>query len=361
MNKLVFVLPSLSGGGAEKFVINLYHAMEQYQGYDCHIVILDNKIEHAIPGNMQIHVVTEAATVSKSGIGRLTYRKKLAQLVDSYIDRAIGSDCVILSNMFYADKVMSESRHRVLHVIHSAYTESLLTGKNALRKYAIKRNINKVYGRHPLIFVSEGARMSFQSSFHHSSRQHVIYNPIPKKKICELAACDADVPQESYLVHVGRFNREKRHDRLLQAFAKAKTDLKLLLIGDGKLKSSLLQQIEMLGLDGRVDLIGFTSNPYPYIKRAKALLLTSDFEGLPTAILEAMCLNTPIVALDCPGGIREILEPNSPSLVCFDNQSKLVAAIDNVVNRPEDYTCDLPGRFDTRSVASKYAELLAEL
>jgi len=79
--------------------------------------------------------------------------------------------------------------------------------------------------------------------------------------------------------------------------AKGKIDIKLVLIVEGKPEKNIRAQVEELGLLERVIFIGFKKNPYPYIKQAKGLVLTSDFEGLPTMIPEAISLDAPLQQL----------------------------------------------------------------
>ncbi|MDB4308286.1 glycosyltransferase [Gammaproteobacteria bacterium] len=103
--------------------------------------------------------------------------------------------------------------------------------------------------------------------------------------------------------------------------------------------------------------IGFKKNPYPYIKQAKELVLTSDFEGLPTMILEAISLDVPVVTTDCPGGIRDIVDHNSPSLVPLANDRMLAATIDDVLKHPEKYLMPVQDKFDSQRVAEQYGAL----
>jgi glycosyltransferase involved in cell wall biosynthesis len=298
-------------------------------------------------------------SVSKKGFNRFTYRMKISRIVDDYISRVIGDDCTVLANMMFVDKIMSRSRHRAFHVIHSAYSQSLLMGKSAIHRYFIRRNISKVYSHHPLVFVSRGARDSFRANFREQSGAHVIYNPVPVEQIRYLSTADVEVPTGDYIVHVGRFNRAKRHDRLLDAFSKLQSDAKLVLLGDGKLESKVRAQVEELGLGGRVLFSGFVKNPYPLIKRARALVLCSDFEGLPTVVLEAICLGVPIVATDCPGGIREIIDGSSPSLVPLGDVGALAGAMQDALDHPEKYRTSLAEKFQSRIVADQYKLLFS--
>jgi glycosyltransferase involved in cell wall biosynthesis len=174
-----------------------------------------------------------------------------------------------------------------------------------------------------------------------------------------LADREAAGMEDSYIVHVGRFNRQKRHDRLLKAFARVQANLKLVLLGEGRLETDIRALVGQLGLTQRVLFMGFRQNPYPWIKGAKALVLTSDFEGLPTVILEAISLGTPVVVTDHPGGIREIIAADSPSLVPLDDVDGIAAAIDDAVVHPEKYTSPLDQKFTSRFIAEQWARLFA--
>jgi glycosyltransferase involved in cell wall biosynthesis len=208
-----------------------------------------------------------------------------------------------------------------------------------------------------MIFVSQGALDGFCAHFRSSVDKTVICNPVNATEVRALAECEPAGVEGSYIVHVGRFNRQKRHDRLLQAFAKVRSNVKLVLLGDGRLEADIRALADQLGLTGRLVFMGFRQNPYPLIKSAKALVLSSDVEGLPTVILEAISLGTAVVATDCPGGIREIIARDSPSLVPLDDIDALAAAIDDAVDHPEKYTSSLDEKFSSRFAADQYDRL----
>lgn len=357
MKKLVFVLPGIAGGGAERVVLTLYRAMETYCSYECHIISLSRRVSHHIDPDLRIHFLEEVSRISKKGLKRLTYRGKAVRIIDDYIENAIGSDCIVLSNMMFSDKIMSLSRHHVYHLIHSSYTQSILGHRSFYERYFAKMNINNVYRNHPLIFVSQGAYESFCKSFRSEAEKHVIYNPINDHEIQAKAEAETPDLASDYIIHVGRFNRAKRHDRLIEAFSRVRSHTKLVLLGEGGLESSVRALAEKKGLTDRVIFHGFRKNPYPYIKNARALVLTSDFEGLPTTIIEAMYLGVPVVSTDCPNGPREIIPRSSPSLVPLDNLDLLSAAIENALINPEKYKLSLDRKFSSAFAAKQYDQL----
>ncbi len=112
------------------------------------------------------------------------------------------------------------------------------------------------------------------------------------------------------LLFLGRLKPQKRPDVLLEALARAReqVDARLWLCGDGPLRGDVERRIAELGLSGAVELLGFQDNPFTLMRHADLFVLTSDFEGLPNALIEAQGLGLPAVATRCPFGPDEIIE-----------------------------------------------------
>ncbi|MFA0077648.1 glycosyltransferase [Vibrio artabrorum] len=358
IRKMVFVISALKGGGAEKFVLNLYKAMEKYQGYECHIVSIEKAVEHNVDG-YRVHFVSDFCNVSKKGLRRLSYKKNIARAVDDYIIKNISEDAFVLSNMLLADKIMSKSVLRVNHVIHSSYYSAFLKGKNWLKVIKIKNQISTIYKSHPLVFVSKASQLEYEDNFKTKTKNEVIYNPVEVDDIELMSKVNIDIDiGQDYFVHVGRFNRAKRHDRLIYAYGQLSShSTKLLLLGGGTGMSSVKAQVNDMGLQDFVVFGGFIDNPYPYIKNAKALVLTSDFEGLPTVLIEAIALGTPIITTNCSGGVLEIVDVNSNAVVNSNDPSKIANAMDLVCDRPDYFKSSLSHKFLASEVALKYHHL----
>src|SRR5690606_29182020 len=141
--------------------------------------------------------------------------------------------------------------------------------------------------------------------------QHIIpiYNPYEREPFLEMAAEAAPVPEHDFFLCVAALEPRKRHDRLLKAYKASEVDTPLLIMGKGKPENeaAIRRQIDELGLQDRVRMEGYHHNPYPWIARAKAMILTSDAEGLPRVLIEALLLHTPVISVDCPSGPKEIL------------------------------------------------------
>ena len=121
--------------------------------------------------------------------------------------------------------------------------------------------------------------------------------------------------------------------------------------------SAVKLQVNNMGLKDFVVFGGFSDNPYPYIKNAKALVLTSDFEGLPTVLIEAIALGTPIITTNCSGGVLEIVDVNSKAVVKDNDPSAIAHAMNLVGERPDCFKSSLSHKFLASEVALKYHNL----
>ncbi|RDI95089.1 glycosyltransferase [Meiothermus sp. QL-1] len=146
-------------------------------------------------------------------------------------------------------------------------------------------------------------------------RAQVIHNPVVTPELFQRAEEPLDHPwfqpgEPPVLLGVGRLTRQKNFPNLVRAFAEVhqRRPARLLILGEGEERAALEGLVRSLGLEGAVALPGFVQNPYPYMKRAAVFVLSSDWEGLPTVLIEALALGTPVVATDCPSGPREILQ-----------------------------------------------------
>jgi glycosyltransferase involved in cell wall biosynthesis len=137
---------------------------------------------------------------------------------------------------------------------------------------------------------------------------------------------------------VGRLEPQKDFPNLLRAFAllRKKQMARLVILGEGNLRPQLEALVKELGIEEDVQLPGFNSNPYAFMKRASVFVLSSVLEGLPTVLIEAMALGTPVVSTDCKSGPKEILGSSGyGTLVPTQNPEALAAAIEKTLNSPK--------------------------
>ncbi|SCB79169.1 glycosyltransferase [Weissella bombi] len=124
---------------------------------------------------------------------------------------------------------------------------------------------------------------------------------------------------EFNLVNIGRMGPEKDQQKLVKAFDKAKKELKipmkLFILGSGELEKKLKEQVSMLGLESDVVFVGQVANPYIFLKRASLFVLSSNHEGQPMVLLEALTLEKPIIATDIAGNRSVLGDDYSDCLV----------------------------------------------
>jgi glycosyltransferase involved in cell wall biosynthesis len=139
------------------------------------------------------------------------------------------------------------------------------------------------------------------------------------------------LPASRYILGVGRLAPQKRWDRLIAALPSIRDqDVQLMILGEGESRSELEAQIAALGLQDRVSLPGYSNNPRPALEGAAALVLTSDYEGVPGVLREALAVGTPVIATDSSVAIREIVTSASlGSVVPTDDPAALISALNH--------------------------------
>ncbi|MGE7963618.1 glycosyltransferase [Pseudomonas sp. NPDC089918] len=168
-------------------------------------------------------------------------------------------------------------------------------------------------GNGQVVTVSNGLRQSL-SDLVPWGRERIRY--CPNAVVTEQLLSAAQTPMSTGLpaqfwLAVGRLIEPKGFHLLLDAYAIALHSAALpdlVIIGDGPQHAALTSQASRLGIEDRVHFTGFLSNPYPFIRQAKLLILSSFHEGLPTVLIEALALGTPVLACDCETGPRELLD-----------------------------------------------------
>ena len=142
---------------------------------------------------------------------------------------------------------------------------------------------------------------------------HAIPNPVDVDHLQSKSKEDCGAlrhVRRKYVAALGRLSPEKGFDVLLRAFAgvAGRVDVDLVIAGDGQSKLALVQLSQALGIYDRVHFTGYIENPFPILARSELFVLASRREGMPNALLQALALNIPVIATDCPSGPREILE-----------------------------------------------------
>lgn len=169
-----------------------------------------------------------------------------------------------------------------------------------------------------------------------------IYNPVDISKVKEKASADVDHPWLMHkrfpvVVAVGRLATQKNFTLLIRAFAQVlkEVDARLIILGEGSERAKLEKLISQLGLNEYVSLPGYEKNVHCYVARSDLFVLSSNFEGMPNALIEAIAAGVPVASTDCLSGPAEILDNGlSGVLVPVNDEDALAKAIiDNLLDR----------------------------
>ena len=335
---------SLRGRGVEKSYLDLT-LLFQEKGFDVHLILRE-----------AIYVLDSSKVKNLHILEGESDRKKaldLRRLLDD-LDREKKVALLISSNVSFM--VMSG-----FDLQHCYFTVNMSWGYRLLKRLRFKKyfQVRHEYQGKNIIAVSQGVKHDLLTLLRiRPTSIRVIYDPYDIQKIQLLANQPIKV-DEKYIVHIGAFDKIKRHDVLIKAFAKLQDDLFLYLIGEGKEKQKIQKLVKRLGLTKRVRFLGWQDNPYPYVKHAKLTLLSSESEALPRVLIESLIVGTTVVSTDCNFGPREILTGSlKPYLTPVNDVAKLADKIVWALKHPIVTSSVYYQKFAKEEVLQKYLTLL---
>lgn len=193
-----------------------------------------------------------------------------------------------------------------------------------------------------IITVSEVSKNSFCEKYNFSKDEvQVLYNLIDEKSILEKANESVEKNDMFTFVNVGKMRKQKRQDRLVEIAKDLKDGgyrFKIQIIGNGPEEESIKALIDEYNVQDVVELKGLKLNPYPYIKNADVVVVSSDFEGYSIAIKEALLLKKPVVSTDV-SGVREMFESGKYGIISKveteDLKQKMKDVLDGKINLKE--------------------------
>lgn len=362
MKNICLIIDTLKGGGAEKIVMTLASALIKL-GARADVIVLSNRVDYSLEDiDFRVHIIEK----KKHPIRFIQWKKRAADLHKKINELNIKYD-LFISHLSSADEICRQAQQPNLYFcIHNTISTSLFVRyQNSRgftrwwRKIKYTRAIKNLYKNQNLITVSGGVQQDLLDFGIQPNSIQTIYNPCDFENIRE-AAQRYNVKDKNYIIHVGSFSNQKRQDILIKAYHKSGVDEKLYLLGDNENAAGEKSRrlVADLNLQDKVIFKGFNPNPYPYIKNAKALILSSDYEGLPGVLIEALILGVPIVSTDCPSGPSEIMTGKlSEFLSPVGNVEALATNIRKMLTTPVEITDDHIARFEAGKVAKQYLAL----
>lgn len=192
-----------------------------------------------------------------------------------------------------------------------------------------------------------------------SPQIRLIYNPVevlPKKKTCNSSS---NLP---LILASGRLSKQKDYPTLLRAFRRIRDarEARLIILGEGAERLAIEQLIKKMNLSPDVCLLGSVSNPFEYYYKSDLFILTSKWEGFPNVLTEALSAGVPVLATDCLGASREIIEPILPKniLPVGDDRALAARALETLEESidPGALTRYAESRFKMDIIAAAYLE-----
>jgi glycosyltransferase involved in cell wall biosynthesis len=343
-------------GGAEQITLTLAKRFVD-NGYDVDLIVCDNVVLLDIPSEINLHVLD----FKKSFMDYTRYRIKLHRMIDDLIKENGYDYDLILVELQKATRLMRGYNHpKLYHCVHNTLSMTAFKNRKGLKLFFKKRTLQKMYNGLNIITVSDGIKDDLLNTIGIKPQSiQTIHNPIDREHIARLALEPNPVQESDYIVHVGRFDPAKRHDVLLRAFALSNLDTKLVLVGDGSERDKIIAWIDTFGLHDKVIMCGFIQNPYPIIKNAKLLLLSSVHEGFGVVLVEALMLGAPVISTDCKSGPNEIMiGPLTEYLVPVNDVEKLSETLLRVYHHPYVIPNTLMDRFLPETIIHTYMDLM---
>ena len=321
--KICLVTVTLSDGGAERCAALLSEYFDK-QDFEVYHVVFSGKVEYDFAGRMfHLEHLKDKRNSWWSRSKRFFALKKF--FTDNHFDYVID----FRTKQFYWQEVIIHNfvYPKFIQTIHSYKLKSYIPKSTFFAKLLYK-NCQQ------FITVSQGINDRVSSNYSFISSQ-LIYNPIDFETIAERAT-EPISDDFQYILSAGSMNKNvKQFDKLIECYAKSELpskNIKLVILGDGKLKNNWIKLVESLNLQEMIIFKGNVKNPFRYYKNALFTVSTSKYEGMPMVLLESLACETPVISWDYASGPGEIISnANNGLLVENQNSEKLIEAINQFV------------------------------
>lgn len=312
MKKYMFFIGTLTNGGAERVVSILSSQMAE-QGMNVEILTYyDAQVSYKIhPSIMVTSVEKETGNMGKTGklLWIREYFKENALVVISFL--APFNMLAILANLGTGIPMIVADRNDPRNIPSNPLIRK---SRDFLYRFA-----------DGIVVQTERNKQYFCKTVQKKSL--VIYNPIDLGSDAGIAL---RTEKKKQIVSVGRLTAQKNQQMLLHVFAKVVKkypDYELVICGEGPMKEELQALAGNLGIQDHVSLPGNIANVHEYMKGAEMFVLSSDYEGMPNALIEAMCLGLPVVSTKVSGATDLILDHENGLLTEIGSQAELETAM----------------------------------
>tara|TARA_B100000900_G_C20596060_1_gene723467 strand:+ start:191 stop:1285 length:1095 start_codon:yes stop_codon:yes gene_type:complete len=358
---IIFFLPNLRGGGAERVMLNLLLSYNSLHPKKQIILLLfkkEGELLIDVPSEIPIwELNTSGATKSVVPFIFLC-KKQQPKIVFSSLGCSLTTS---LAKPFLSKKII------IINRIGNTIGAEKLLFKNKLKQnlYVLANKIIAKMSDHVVFQCNYMKDDYIRETKIKIKNYSVIYNPV-LTDVIDLKSKKKTLKKHNFIA-VGRLSPQKDYATLIESCSilKAKgIKFNLLILGEGSLRKKLENNIKNLGLEKHVFLLGHVANPYPYFIQADYLVSSSIYEGFSNVIIEALCLGVPVIVTNCPGGNAEIITSGKNGFLCkvgdpFDLANTLIKGIEskNIFNKAEIRENALR-KFSVEIIFNKYLRLL---
>jgi glycosyltransferase involved in cell wall biosynthesis len=309
--KVIFFLPTLGGGGAERTVIQLANSFAE-QDLNIHLIVCDLNGDKAklLP---EVSQKIELVNLDCGRVINSLMPLKLRLQTEQY-------DCLVATQT-HTNIIASIAKKlagvKTCLIFREVSTPSKNIKLQGIGKFVLKALVNWTYTlAEQVVCVSKGVEADFREYYNYKKNNvTTIYNPVIDDLYFEKLKAPVQHKffdgRHNVILAVGRLTEAKNFGFLIRSF-KALYDqhaeTRLIILGEGELRGEFEVLIQELGLSEVVDLLGFDSNPYAYFKYASLFVLSSNWEGLPGVLIQALAAKLKVVSTNCPSGPMEILD-----------------------------------------------------
>lgn len=333
MIKVLFLIPSLSGGGAEKVLRNLVNNMDLSK-FEITVQTIN---EEDANKHLKKEIRYKTINSCKSKWGQKLFQYwfrfcaefKLAYplyIKDDYDIEVAYLECG-------ATKILSSSTNK--KALKLAWVHCDLSRKEGMSSSVSK--VRKQYEAYDeVVCVSEDVRTGFHKLYGDGINTKVIYNIIDEeeilKKSVEVLECN-EKAEGIQLLAIGRLCEQKNFSYLIETCGKLRDagyQFQLNILGEGPERNHLKKLIKLLGLESFVRLRGFTQNPYAWMKQSDVVVCSSKYEGISTVVQEAFILGKPIVTTPCTG-MKELLGESQYGIIAENSELGLYDSLCHII------------------------------
>ena len=376
MKRILFILPWLALGGLERVQVTLANALAK-RGYDVTVMTLDPTDDLRCELNEQVHYIHKPYKPHEV-MKRIPYIRHRFYDDGMWETRAnpktlykyyVGNEKYDVEIAFFRGlpiKILSGSTNA--NAVHLAWVHSdFRKAPGYLNNFKSLKCVKSAYEKYNnVICVSKQAEESFKEVIGDTKNTKVIYNMLPVEGIRKKSLETPTIKKKKFtVVSVGHLIKLKGYDRLLQAAKKLNLDgydYKLWIVGYGEDEDKLKQFIQLNELNN-VKLLGYQTNPYPFMKQADLYICSSRYEGYNLTVAEALILGVPVLSTNCTGP-NEILDGGKYGMIVDNSGEGLYNGIKAFLDNPEliskykEKAVERIGFFDEDVIVKKITDLV---